>query len=177
MADEDLEERLASLEAAVEDLRTHLPDGPAPAAAAAAAAAAEGDPLWVLQEIEARAPQGAVVYAGSVRTPTEKVIRWQYGESAPDVFDREWSEAAGALAALGSSLRLRILQAVLRGTTSAGALVDELDAGTSGQIYHHLKELTAAGWLASPRRGAFDIPPARVVPLLTILVAAGTPTA
>lgn len=171
MADEDLEARLAALEEAVAELRARLADG------APSAAPAGGDPLWVLRGIEARAPQGAVVYAGSVRTPAQKVVRWQYGESAPDVFDRDWESLAGPLAALGSPVRLRILQAVLAGVVSASALVEELGEGTSGQVYHHLKELTAAGWLVSPRRGVFDVPPARVVPLLTILVAAGSPTA
>ncbi|MBU4214719.1 MAG: helix-turn-helix domain-containing protein [Actinobacteria bacterium] len=137
--------------------------------------ASAADPLWALNGIEARVPQGAVLYVGSVRTPSGKTLRWQYGEPASDVFDREWADLALQLTALASPVRLRILQAVLRGVTTATALVEELGAGTSGQAYHHLRELTAAGWLVSPRRGVFEMPPARVVPLLAILVAAGTP--
>jgi len=169
VASDDIETRMAALERTVADLvarrMSELPSSDSSAA----------DPLWALNGIEVRAPHGAVLYAGSVRTPHGKTLRWQYGEAAADIFDREWADLAGQLTALGSPVRLRMLQAVLRGVTTATALVDELDAGTSGQIYHHLKELTTAGWLFSPRRGAFDVPPARVVPLLAILVAAGTP--
>ena len=35
--------------------------------------------------------------------------------------------------------------------------------------------VTAAGWLASSKRGVYEVPAARIVPLLAILVAAGTP--
>ncbi|MDD0857293.1 winged helix-turn-helix domain-containing protein [Arthrobacter alpinus] len=90
---------------------------------------------------------------------------------------QNWSDQAERLAALGNPIRLKILQAVLNGSTSAALLAEEIDAGTSGQVYHHLKELTAAGWLTSPKRGLFDVPASRVVPLLAILVASGTPQA
>lgn len=169
MVDNGIEARVSALENMVAELvARRISDLPAGTASAA-------DPLWALNGIEAQVPQGAVLYVGSVQTPSGKMLRWQYGEPASDVFDREWADLAVQLTALGSPVRLRILQAVLRGVATATALVEELDAGTSGQVYHHLKELTAAGWLVSPRRGAFDMPPSRVVPLLAILVAAGTP--
>ncbi len=171
MADASIEARVSALENMVAELvARRISEQPAGTVSAA-------DPLWALNGLEARVPQGAVLYVGSVRTPSGKTLRWQYGEPAADVFDREWADLALPLTALGSPVRLRILQAVLRGVTTATALVEELDAGTSGQVYHHLKELTAAGWLVSPRRGVFDMPPTRVVPLLAILVAAGTPAA
>ncbi len=102
-------------------------------------------------------------------------MRWQYARPGPELFADDWSEQAEVLAALGNPVRLRIVQAVLRGVNSAAGLVEEVDAGTSGQVYHHLKELTAHGWLSSPRRGVFDVPASRIVPLLAILLAAGTP--
>ena len=171
MTGDDIEARISALENMVADLVARRISEPSPSSSGAA------DPLWALNGIEARAPQGAVLYVGSVQTPNGKTLRWQYGDPAAEVFDREWADLAGQLAALGSPVRLRILQAVLRGVTTATALVEELDAGTTGQVYHHLKELTGAGWLVSPRRGGFDVPPARVIPLLAILVAAGTPAA
>jgi hypothetical protein len=61
--------------------------------------------------------------------------------------------------------------------TTAGALVEELDAGISGQPDHHLRALRVAGWLAAPRRGVVDVPGSRIVPRLAILVAAGDPAA
>lgn len=58
-------------------------------------------------------------------------------------------------AALRNPVRPKILQAVMNGVTSAARLVEVVDAGTSGHVHHHIKELTAAGWLTSPKRGVF----------------------
>ena len=40
------------------------------------------------------------------------------------------------------------------------------------QLHHHLRQLVAAGWLASTRRGHYEVPAARVVPLLVTVLAA-----
>ncbi len=172
MSHKDLEARLSALEDAVSRMSSQeckadlspSPRGP-------------GDPLWALEGVEARAPKGAVLYTGSVETPTGGVVRWQYAQTGPELFAEDWAENAPRLTALGNPVRLRILQAVMHGITSAARLAEEVDAGTSGQVYHHLKELTATGWLSSPKRGVFDVPASRVVPLLAILLAAGTPQA
>jgi DNA-binding transcriptional ArsR family regulator len=168
----DVETRLAALEEAVARLSSGQVEG-----ASSSSSSAQGDLFWALDGVEARAPQGAVLYTGSVHTPTGNVVRWQYAKTGPDLFAEDWAENAARLVALGNPVRLRILHAVLHGTTSAAQLGEEVDAGTSGQVYHHLKELTATGWLTSPKRGVFDVPASRVVPLLAILLAAGTPQA
>ena len=85
--------------------------------------------------------------------------------------DADWTEWAGALAALGNPVRLTLLQQILRGNATVSALSEVQGLGTSGQIYHHLRQLTAEGWLHSPSRGVFAVPPTRVVALLAILVA------
>lgn len=161
--------RLSALEREVEELRAR------PTSRSPLSVGVEAGSLLVLHGSDAKTTAGVVLYAGTVHLPDGRAYHWQYGESTVDVFARDWSELSGHLTALGSPVRLHILQAVLRGVTTANALVEDLAAGTSGQVYHHLKELTAAGWLISPRRGTFDISPARIVPLLAILVAAGTP--
>jgi hypothetical protein len=66
-------------------------------------------------------------------------------------------------------VRLRLLLAVLRGTTSPAELAEVPGTGTSGQIYHHIRALTAAGWLRSSGRGQVQVPAERVVPLLAAL--------
>jgi predicted transcriptional regulator len=43
--------------------------------------------------------------------------------------------------------------------------------GTTGQIYHHLRQLTSAGWLRTTSRGQYAVTPERVVPLLAVLAA------
>jgi hypothetical protein len=167
---EDFEVRLAAAERAIEVLQgeAQVPGG--------ASMVPTDDALWALEGLRVRAPEGgAVLYVGSVDLPNGGTVRWQYGLGAAAVFAQDWTEQALALAALGNPVRLQILHAVLHGTTTVAALVEVLDSGTSGQVYHHLKELTTAGWLVSGKRGVYEVPGARVVPLLAILVAAGTP--
>src|SRR5699024_6632204 len=163
----DLQQRVAALEEAV--ARS------APPSHGTGGSQPENDPFWALHGVEDRAPEGAVLYTGNVRIPGGDSVRWQYAKEADDLLAEDWTDQASALAALGHPVRLQILHAVLHGTASAAELVDEIATGTSGQIYHHLKELTSSGWLLSPKRGSYSVPGARVVPLLTILLAAGTP--
>jgi len=77
--------------------------------------------------------------------------------------------AAGRLAALGHPVRLRLLLAVLRGATGPAELAEVPGIGTSGQIYHHIRTLTATGWLRASGRGQVQVPAERVVPLLVAL--------
>jgi hypothetical protein len=83
----------------------------------------------------------------------------------------DWASRASSLAALGNPVRLTLLREILHGQTTVSSLSEVQGLGTSGQIYHHLRQLTAEGWLHSPSRGVFAVPPTRVVALLAILVA------
>ncbi|MCJ1703032.1 helix-turn-helix transcriptional regulator [Rathayibacter sp. VKM Ac-2926] len=142
-----------------------------------AAAPAQDDPFWALSALKERLPSpGGVVFAGAVATPAGPV-EWQYGLSTDAFFERDWGSSPGpaALAALGSPVRLRFLQAVAGGVETVAQLAESEGAGTTGQIYHHVNQLVAAGWLEARGRGRYGIPPERLVPLLTILLAAGGP--
>ena len=86
-----------------------------------------------------------------------------------DTDEGDVESAAGRLAALGHPVRLRLLLAVLRGATGPAELAEEPGIGTSGQIYHHIRTLTAAGWLRASGRGQVQVPAERVVPLLVAL--------
>lgn len=170
VAEDDFESRLSALERTVAALQ-----GQAGTTDVSGASASESA-LWALEGLRARAPEGgAVLYTGTVDLPAGGNVQWQYALPTAAVFEQDWSEQAAALTALGHPVRLQILREVLLGTNTAAALVESLDTGTSGQIYHHLKELTTNGWLASERRAVYEVPAARIVPLLAILVAAGTP--
>lgn len=68
--------------------------------------------------------------------------------------------------------RLRLLREILGGLRTAAELAALDEAGTTGQIHHHLRQLTGAGWLHAAGRGRYEIPPVRVVPLLVVLTAA-----
>ncbi|GAA4740477.1 hypothetical protein GCM10023350_26150 [Nocardioides endophyticus] len=74
-------------------------------------------------------------------------------------------------------IRLALLQRFLGGAatvTDATAPTGDADDafGTSGQVYHHLRQLVAAGWLRSTGSGRYEVAPQRVVPLLSIVLGA-----
>ena len=119
-------------------------------------------------------PEPVVVYAGRVGLAEQRPIEWQMGHRSADVLDRDWTDLSPALSALGHPVRLRILQLVARGEANTAAeLTVCADLGSTGQIYHHLRQLVAAGWLQTLNKGRHALPPERVVPLLIILSASG----
>ncbi|MEU8213774.1 winged helix-turn-helix domain-containing protein [Micromonospora sp. NPDC049044] len=163
-----IESRLAALETQVAALTERLtaapPTPPAP----------EGT-FWALDGLKQRLPPdgaGAVLYTGTVRV-ADQHYDWQYGRTVDDVLAADWTELAGALTALGHPVRLRLLREILGGRESTSELAEIEDLGTTGQLHHHLRQITAAGWLRSAGRGRWVVPAERVVPLLVILTAAG----
>lgn len=58
------------------------------------------------------------------------------------------------------------------GVRSVTELGNSEGLGTSGQLYHHLRQLVSAGWLRTAGRGRYEVPVARIVPLLVIVTAA-----
>lgn len=76
---------------------------------------------------------------------------------------------ATRLAALGHPSRLELLMGVVRGASSTTELAAELGTGSTGQLYHHLNQLVAAGWLQPRSRGQYEIPADRRQALATVL--------
>ncbi|MFE1510828.1 ArsR/SmtB family transcription factor [Streptomyces sp. DSM 116494] len=156
----ELERRLAALEAA---------DRTAPGLG-------EGD-FWALEGLkqqlaEVKAADGGVLFTGAVRMPTGEQYEWQHGALTEGLLAHDWRDAAEALAALGHPVRLRMVRAIVGGRRTAAELAELEGIGTTGQIYHHLRQLTGAGWLHTTGRGRYEVPPGRVVPLLVTLSAA-----
>ncbi|MBQ1021154.1 helix-turn-helix transcriptional regulator [Micromonospora sp. D93] len=163
-----LEERLAVLEAQVAALIER------PTAAAPAPTPSEGT-FWALDGLKQRLPAdgtGAVLYTGTVRV-ADQHYDWQYGRTVDDLLSADWTELASTLSALAHPVRLRLLREVLAGRQSTSELAEIEELGTTGQLHHHLRQITAAGWLRSAGRGRYAVPAERVVPLLAILTAAG----
>ncbi len=159
----ELAERVRRLERAIADPPGE-PGSPVPTS----------DPFWILDGLEQRFGPQAVAYAGSV-TIDEGPVRWQMGHDSRQLLELDWSSLAPTLAALGHPVRLRILQLVARSeAVTAAALADTPGLGSTGQIYHHLRLLVAAGWLRATTKGRHEVPPERLVPLLVIL-GASTP--
>ncbi|MFG1670896.1 ArsR/SmtB family transcription factor [Streptomyces sp. Y7] len=157
----DLERRLAALEGARHTAAPRL---------------GEGD-FWALDGLKERLAEtgvadGGVLFTGAVRLPSGEQYAWQQGASTEELLDAEWTEAAEAFAALGHPVRLRLLREILGGRRTAAELAELDEVGTTGQIYHHLRQLTGAGWLHTAGRGRYEVPPGRVVPLLVALCTA-----
>lgn len=129
--------------------------------------------FWILDGLETRVGPRAVAYAGSLRVD-DGPVRWQLTHDTGQLLDQDWTALAPALSALGHPARLRILQLVARGEAATAAdLADTSGLGSTGQIYHHLRQLTGAGWLRATTKGRHEVPAERLVPMLVILGAAG----
>jgi hypothetical protein len=187
MAEAELPERVAALEAAVARLvADHRacapPEGGDPSGAESSGAESSGaatsgaeptdERFFLLQAVKARVPEGAVGFAGDVPLPTGERYEWQWMRPVDLLLDTDWSTTTATLAALAHPVRLRLLHRVLTGTRSTAELAADPALGTTGQLYHHLRQLVAAGWLHSSSRGRYAVPSERVVPLLVILMGA-----
>jgi hypothetical protein len=138
----------------------------------AAAVDSTDDPLWVLNGIKQRVPEpGAVFFAGAVQVAAGPV-EWQVGFPVDRLLEDDWTTLAASIGSLGNPVRLSLLHAVISGATSVAELSAGEGMGTTGQLYHHLNQLVAQGWLLATGRGHYSIPAERVVPLLVILSAA-----
>ncbi|MEW1550712.1 ArsR/SmtB family transcription factor [Streptomyces tsukubensis] len=169
----DLEQRVAELElrlAALEERETFSPAG-------RSGEDTGQESFWALKGLKEQlsglgADTGGVLFTGDVALPTGERYEWQFGLLTDELLDRDWTASAEALAALGHPVRLRLLREILGGRRTAAELAELDGLGTSGQIYHHLRQLSSAGWLHTTGRGRYAVPPARTVPLLVALTAA-----
>jgi hypothetical protein len=177
---DDLRQTLTSVLARLDALEQQAADAGAAAdvadaarASSAAADGASGDVFWALDGVKQRLdPPGGVVFAGSVAVPAGPVD-WQITLTTDGLLAADWSQAAPSLAALGNATRLGVLQAVVGGADTVAQISSEGGLGSTGQLYHHLGQLVATGWLVAAGRGRYAVPPERVVPLLVVLAATG----
>lgn len=154
---DDLERRVAHLEGLVEQRST----GPS---------VVTEQTFWALEGLRSQAPEGgAVLFTGLVDLPDGRHYEWQQARPAGAVLAGDLDAAAGSLAALGSPVRLGLLRAVLDGADTAAALAELDGTGTTGRVYHHVRILTAAGWLRRGADGRYGVPAERVIPLLVVL--------
>jgi hypothetical protein len=166
--EDDLRSRLEAVERRLD--RRDRQEGQPPAAPGAE----DGRRFWALEGLKARLPAGTggVLLAGTAPLPTGEHYEWQNGQPTERLLARNWAELSKPLAALAHPVRLRLLQLILTGTKSSADPQPPAELGTSGQLYHHLRQLVAAGWLVQTVRGQYAVPGDRVVPLLVLLLAA-----
>ena len=168
---QDLAMRVDSLENATAEA---LPEW----AASDSTALTPKDEFWALSGLKARlgehptTEKGAVALVGAVTLPTGAPVAWQQTAGTAGLFEVEWEGRAAAFAALGHPVRLELLRHILSGVHATAELASIESLGTTGQLHHHLRQLLASGWLKQSGRGSYEVPPARMVPLLVCLVAA-----
>jgi hypothetical protein len=158
----DVADRLAALEARVAALEGSKEQPPGK--------------FWALEGLRERRPEGAVLFTGTVPLPTGEYYEWQQGAVPAKLLELDWTELSASIAALGHPVRLLLLREILKGARSTAELQEHEAVGTTGQLYHHLRQLVAAGWLRTTGRGQYAVPGSRVVPLLVVLTAAREPT-
>jgi DNA-binding HxlR family transcriptional regulator len=132
---------------------------------------------WILEGLRAqlpargkkRLPPGRLGYGGIVHTPDGAHYEWRGEHPVEELLDSEWSEMARAFGALGHRVRLDILRALVRGIHDVSELQRQPGLGTSGQLYHHLRELQAAGWVRQQERSRYRLVPDRVVAVLLMV--------
>ncbi|WP_374935862.1 ArsR/SmtB family transcription factor [Streptomyces sp. SM14] len=177
--------RVEELAARVTALEAGLPPGggepPAPLSdpSAPSTPSTPDDLYWALNRLRSELDElgedrGGVMIAGSVggSDPTVGRTEWQYVTTTATLLETDWATLADAVSALGQPVRLRLIKALLEGRSTVAELVELDGLGTTGQIYHHLRQLVAAGWLQGAGRGRYQVPPTRLVPLLAVLAAA-----
>lgn len=113
--------------------------------------------------------EGTVSFGGDVSLPTG-AYSYEWIRPATWITDQPWGDAMERIAALAHPVRGAILRQLLSAPASATDLVASELVTSTGTAYHHLKELQAAGWVTK-KGGVFEIPPSRVIPLMTIVIA------
>ena len=125
-------------------------------------------------EFERDGVAGSLLYAGRATTPGGGDLIWQAEHPLPDVLAEGWEDAAAVLSALGSPFRLEIIRALLLGRETVQELQEIPGLGTSGQLYHHLRDLQSVGVVTQRRRGRYGVAGDKVVPCLIIIAAAAS---
>ncbi|SDR91106.1 Helix-turn-helix domain-containing protein [Friedmanniella luteola] len=163
----DLEERVRRLEARLGG------DEPREEPAAGGTAA---DTFWLLDALRERDLAAAVAFGGTAADADGAPVSWQITRGAEDLTTTDWTTSVPALAALGHPSRMQILQLVATGRARTAAELAHADGlGTTGQIYHHLRQLVGGGWLRVTTRGQHQVPPERLIPLFVVLAATSGP--
>ncbi|MCS7462390.1 ATP-binding protein [Paenibacillus doosanensis] len=115
---------------------------------------------------------GAMYFSGYYRSG-EQTVRCEPQEKASrELLGLNRGKAAKVLAALGHKQRLDLLLELWDEALTGAELVERLNMGTTGQLYHHLKALTGADLLVQEERGGrYTIPSHRRFSILLLLSA------
>ncbi|WP_036474142.1 helix-turn-helix transcriptional regulator [Nesterenkonia sp. AN1] len=165
----ELNDRLAEVELRLAALESPTPpQSPTPPPSAAD----QDEVFWALDGLKQRMQDaaGAVLMTGAVTVPKGHHAQWQIQGSVQEMFATDFASRAERLSAVAHPVRLQLIQRLLTDASTVEEIRDAGDFGTTGQVYHHLRQLVAAGWVTALGSGRYEVPPARIVPLLVILL-------
>ncbi|WP_369411244.1 ArsR/SmtB family transcription factor [Leucobacter edaphi] len=135
----------------------------------------DAETFWALHGVQQRLAGdpstrgGAVMIVGSLTLPNGGPVAWHQIAGSDGLLTSDWSDQALSFSALGHPVRLELLRHILAGVHATADLAEVTALGTTGQLHHHLRQLLAAGWVRQSGRGSYEVPAARVVPLLACL--------
>lgn len=114
---------------------------------------------------------GSVSYQGNLAEPLE--LQWQIHVDPARVLALDDGPRTDVLAALGHPARAAIVRLLAReGSCNATELQAAAGLGSTGQLYHHLKNLTGCGLVEQDKRGSYRLRPQATIPALVLLTAA-----
>lgn len=115
--------------------------------------------------------EDALAYSGNVTAGDARMIvhrRLTYR----DVVNADPNVAGRVFAALASPARITLLKTLLDGPRTTQQLRGVLDDPSVGQLYHHLKELLAAGLVVQPGRSVYALRRGSQVEVCILILAA-----
>ena len=134
------------------------------------------DPIQQLEISLRAATEGRLLigHFGAVSIAGQPSSWWsiRYDEAVDKLLANPDYKVAQALSALGSETRLGILRRLLDAPQTAAELVAALGFKTTGQAYHHLRELERAGYVKQREGGRYHFDLARGRVYLTALALA-----
>ena len=171
--EQELERRLATIEARLAALEEHAPKETAATLPTGTKQVDDSaDTYWALTELSLRNNAadntGAVMFAGHVTT-SEQEAMYQWTRPTDFFLTTSWDDPMTRLTALAHPVRGTILRTLLDAPATAAQLAENNVVTSTGTAYHHLNALMAAGWISKKPTGEFSIRISRIVPLLTIL--------
>jgi DNA-binding transcriptional ArsR family regulator len=96
----------------------------------------------------------------------------RYDNAVPKLLTNPDYKVAQILSVLGSEVRLAILRHLLDAPKTAAEIVAALSLKTTGQAYHHLRELERAGYVKQKEGGRYHFDMGRGAVYLTALALA-----
>lgn len=162
-----VQQQLAALLHRVELLEQHRPAGLQPSRETAAARLARD----VAPGTAEPAGHGVIAYSGSVDF-AGKPLKMHSHQPVAAAFSGEPEGVARIFGALGSPHRVLMLRALCDGPKTGQQLEDAAGISSTGQLYHHIKELLAAGLVVQPARSVYALRPTTVIAVCVALMLA-----